>query len=535
MSSRSEQLQKKIEKLMAEVPPVPKGFENWIRKSAFKDNKYIFYKKVGSKVHGLCSACGEKVEASKAKHNEAGRCPACRAKITYKAINKAKSYEDTTIVSIMQRMRDGNHVVRYFKAFLKFKENGDDTSSFPNEILDRLSNPTMTYWEGSREIIKVQKNGNTIYEEYEELWHYGRSRYEWRKEHKRSSFFNKELLRDSNPFFYKKNLKGIVKNTKWKYSGLDHLKQDYMNITNYIYTWEQYPAIEMLSKLNYRTLLNQVIYRTCCWGGPSGILRMHEKRLGLSKNVLNTAIRLDLKMEGIEFVSTLEERGRNLTDEQIMWAIKNTHTETFTQVLKWISPQKLINYVEKNTDPVTKRGFTTSSADKNHFVTTWRDYLQQCEKLELDTKSNFILFPRNLQEKHEEYTKLIKLMRDEKLDQGIKVQYDKWNELLSYQAGSLRIEVAESHKLILEEGEALRHCVGSSRYSENMVEGRKLILFLRKNDEPYYTIEFDVEKMKVVQNRGLRNKEANNEVKKFVNKWKVKKLLSLMEMKSKAM
>jgi DNA-directed RNA polymerase subunit RPC12/RpoP len=530
MSSRSEQLQEKIEKLMTEVPPVPKGFENWIRKSAFKNNKYIFYKKVGSKVHGLCSACGEKVEASKAKHNEAGRCPACRAKITFRAINKAKSYEDTTIVSIMQKMSDGKYVIRYFKAHLKFKECSDDTSNFPDEILGKLSDPIMTYWEGSREILKIQ-NGVTLYEQYEELWNYNKSQCEWRKEHKRSVFFNKELLRDSNPFLYKKNLKGIVKNTKWKYSGLDHLKQNYMNISDYIYTWERYPAIEMLSKLNYQTLLNQIIHRTTKWGGTAGILKMDEKRLGLSKNVLNRAIRLELEVEGIEFISTLEELGKNLTDEQIIWALENTHTETFTEILKWISPQKLINYVEKNTDPVTKRGFTSSSADKNHFVTTWRDYLQQCEKLELDTKSNFVLFPRNLQEKHEEYTKLIKLKKSKILDQGIKVQYDKWNELLSYQAGNLKIEVAESHKLILEEGQTLRHCVGGSRYSENMAEGKNLILFLRKNNKPYYTIEFNTEKMKVIQNRGLKNKSPSKEVEKFINKWKIKKLLSLKEMK----
>ena len=96
------------------------------------------------------------------------------------------------------------------------------------------------------------------------------------------------------------------------------------------------------------------------------------------------------------------------------------------------------------------------------------------------------------------------------------------------------IEVAASYRLILDEGEVLKHCVGTARYCENMSEGKKLIMFIRKNSEPYYTVEFDVEKMKVIQNRGLRNAAENSEVKKFMNKWKVKRLLPLMEMNTKA-
>jgi len=61
-----------------------------------------------------------------------------------------------------------------------------------------------------------------------------------------------------------------------------------------------------------------------------------------------------------------------------------------------------------------------------------------------------------------------------------------------------------------------------------------LILFIRKKDAPYYTVELDVEKMKVIQNRGFQNKGVNNEVKKFMNKWAVKKLMRVTNVKSKA-
>jgi hypothetical protein len=115
--TQSEKVREKIDRLMQQVPPLPKGFADWIRKSAFKNSKYVFYKKIGTKNQGLCSACGERIEAPKAKHNEPGRCTKCKARITYTAINKAKRYIDTDIVSIMQETKDGNHVVRELDQF----------------------------------------------------------------------------------------------------------------------------------------------------------------------------------------------------------------------------------------------------------------------------------------------------------------------------------------------------------------------------------------------------------------------------------
>lgn len=521
--SRSEKLQEKIENLMKDVPELPNGFENWIKKSAFKDNKYIFYKRINSKIYGICSYCGKQVEISKAKHKGTGKCPACNKKIIYKAINKANRYIDTKIVSIIQKMNDGeNYVVRYIEANLIFKDYEDNTENFPGLIPSKLTDPKLAYWEGSREIIKV-KNEKSTYEEYEELYDWGNDRPEWKKERKRSMFFNKKLLRDSNPFIYKRNLNRLIKNSPWNYCGLNYLKKDHINITDYIYTYETYPALEMISKLNCTNLLEEIIYRYRCYGGIGGVLRMHDKMLGLNKNVFNTFVRLNLGFRGIEFANTIREIGKNLTDEQIQWAISNSDTETFTQLLRFTTPQKIINYVEK-----------FGNGENKHFLTTWRDYLQQCGKLKLDIKSSCVLFPKDLEEKHKEYTRLIKLMIDEELDRGIREQYKKWNKPLAYQSGNLRIEVAGNHKLILEEGVSLKHCVGSARYSENMAKGKRLILFLRNNNEPYYTIEFDVEELKIVQNRGIENEAPSVDVVKFINKWKVKKLLTIQNLQKKS-
>jgi DNA-directed RNA polymerase subunit RPC12/RpoP len=505
MSTKSVKVREKIDRLMQKVPPLPKGFADWIRKSTFKNSKYVFYKKIGTKNQGLCSACGERIEAPKAKHNEPGRCTKCKARITYKAINKAKRYIDTDIVSIMQETKDGNHVVRYFKIKLVFK-NDEDTSDFPNSYPETLCGPTLEYWEGSREFLFQKKNGSTISEQYEELWNWRINDSRWETERKRGVFFNKELLRDCQPFIYKRNLKTLLKKTKWKYCGLEHLKLTHTNITRYLATYEQYPVIEILCKSNYTNLLNDIVeYNTTHF--YSSDLKLDQKFLGLHKDVFKTALRLNLKIRGVEFVKTLFLLDIQLKDDHIQWAINNTSTTVFIQLLKWVSPQKLINYT-------TKHGLD----DIDYYTTTWRDYLQQCEKLEKDLNDDIVLFPRNLKEKHDENTKILKIRADAITDKGIKKQYRKWNNKLAFQSGDLSIEVAKSHKSIIDEGKELSHCVGGF-YCETMARGGNLILFLKKNNKPYYTVEFNHEKMQVRQNRGFKNASTTKEVDRFIKKW----------------
>jgi len=528
--------QDQIDELMKDAPLLPKTFGDWMRSTPFTGVNYMFYKRIKKKLHGYCSKCGElKIYENRKSHNDTGRCMNCKAKVTYKAINKAKSFVDDEIVSILQEMNDG-YLIRYFKVRRIFKSVNDDTKSFPDVILKTLSYPSIGYYEGSRVYISFNKRGLSQYRYFEDAWSYLDGDCRWVNERKRGCINNKELLRASNPVMYKRNLKSVLKNSKWQYSGLNHFKGKCMNIDDYLSTYERYPAIEMLSKLNYQILLDQVIYRSCWWGGVSGVLKMNEKRLGLSSQVFNKARELNLKIEGIEFLNTLEEMDKKLSDKQILWAIKNTNTETFTQLLKWINPQKIINYVEKNTSDDGEDNYTGNSPYKykGHFTSIWRDYLQMCERLELDTNNDFVLFPRNLKDKHDEFAELVKVKVSEELNQGIKVQYDKWNDSLSYRAGPLNIEVASSHELILKESQALRHCVGRASYAERMTDGKRLILFIRKNDKPFYTVEFDVEDMRVIQNRGMKNKDTNKEVKKFMNKWKVKKLMLLQKSKREA-
>jgi DNA-directed RNA polymerase subunit RPC12/RpoP len=495
---------------MDQVPPLPKDFEDWLKNKAFENSKYIFYKRIRKMIHGVCSHCGSRVMLENATHNKLGRCPECRAKVTFKAINKAKRYADWEIVSIIQKIKDG-YVIRYFKGIMTFKNYGE-TDNFPNEILDTLKDPKFYYYEGSREIITFGKQDQTKWEEFERIYSWQIKGYEWKKEMKRSSFNNKELLRDSNPYFYKRNLKRLLKRSKWKYCGLDHYKGTHMNISNYLYVYEQKPALEYLCKLGLKRIVVEVVNRMVYWG--NSIVQLEEKRLGLDKESFVRAIKLDMGQREMEFQSFLSETKYKVSDQQFKWAVANTDTETFSQMLKYTTAHKIIKYIETQ----------AVKGDTRHSITTWRDYMYQCNSLGMDVKNDFVIFPRNLIEKHDEYTQMIKENENKVLDEGIIRQHKKWSNKLNYQAGNLGIELAAGQKQLLDEGAALRHCVGS--YGFRMAEGRSLILFIRKNQEPYYTVELDVDKLEVKQCRGQRNKAPEKDVKHFLNKWKVKRLLA---------
>lgn len=514
MGTKVNKTQERIDKLMERIPEPPKGFGDWVIKNSMPESKYIFYKKKGRKAYGVCSSCGAHVVVENASHKAKGKCPECKQKITFKAINKAKYYKDSEIVSVMQRMKGNKYnqyVIRYFKVMKVFKHD-EDTSNFPDEVLNTLVDPEFFIYEGSREILTVRNDGTTKWEAVEELWDYKTSQNEWKKERKRGMYFNKELLRDSIPFIYKRNLKRLLKNTKWKYSGLGHFSGIHMNIGNYLTIYERYPTIEMLSKAGANRMLRDIVESYSCWGGIGGVIKMNQKFLGLSKSIFNRAIKLNISAHKVEFLVVLEELNYNITDAQVVWAIDYTHTETFTQLLKYTSANKVILYLESQA-----RGSSDKYMTPERMATTWRDYLHQCEILGIDLKKSYFLFPKDLEERHVEYTKVYEAKRDIYINEGIIKTFNAWKDL-DYEEGEYKIVVARNQNMIIAEGSYMGHCVGGTTYTKGMARGKKIILMCRKNSKPYSTIELNPKTFKIVQNHG-KNYHLETDAVEFANRW----------------
>lgn len=83
--------------------------------------------------------------------------------------------------------------------------------------------------------------------------------------------------------------------------------------------------------------------------------------------------------------------------------------------------------------------------------------------------------------------------------------------------GNIEIVVLDSINEFIKEGETHHHCVFTSKYYNRE---DSLILSARKGDERLETIEFNLKELKVVQSRGLLNKDSeyHDKIIKLVNK-----------------
>lgn len=67
-------------------------------------------------MRGVCSACGQESGLEDVRHNAKGVCPCCGRELTMKSNKKHGLLYDRVTASVVQRLRDGELVVRIIKA-----------------------------------------------------------------------------------------------------------------------------------------------------------------------------------------------------------------------------------------------------------------------------------------------------------------------------------------------------------------------------------------------------------------------------------
>lgn len=91
------------------------------------------------------------------------------------------------------------------------------------------------------------------------------------------------------------------------------------------------------------------------------------------------------------------------------------------------------------------------------------------------------------------------------------------------------IRCAESADEVKDEGAQLSHCVAS--YVEDIIMGKSLILFMRKEKEPEKSVlTIEIRNRVVKQVRGLLNASPTKEQSKIICKWAKEKDLKLSEL-----
>lgn len=147
------------------------------------------------------------------------------------------------------------------------------------------------------------------------------------------------------------------------------------------------------------------------------------------------------------------------------------------------------------------------------------DYWNMLRKNGHYTTDTDILYPQNLVKSHNDEQRILQIAATKELENDFKKQYNKLKKYC-FTCGGLSIHPAETEIEMIDEGRELHHCVAT--YAKRHASGKTAIFFIRhinEPDKPYFTLEFNFDRMCVIQNRGLRNCARTPEVEKFEEKW----------------
>jgi hypothetical protein len=240
--------------------------------------------------------------------------------------------------------------------------------------------------------------------------------------------------------------------------------------------------------------------------------------LGVDKSDIAFIQKYNLSSKELRLYKGLKKMGQVMTKEILTWtrsSFKDTYYFEYSRILglaDYASINKVIKYIDQ------QRG---TDRRVENVIRDWEDYIENARKLEYDLKLDMVLFPKDLNEAHDRVANIIKTKANEQYNNTICMMEKELNSKFNYENNQFIIRAPHDVAEIVEEGSKLNHCVGT--YIERIAKGTTSVLFIRdKNnpDKPFYTME--VQNLKVIQCRGLRNCDMTPEVKAFVEKWKAR-------------
>lgn len=130
-----------------------------------------------------------------------------------------------------------------------------------------------------------------------------------------------------------------------------------------------------------------------------------------------------------------------------------------------------------------------------------------------------VRWPKNLTAAHDRANEAYELRRNREISKRIRARYDELS-IYFFAADGILLRPCKTQTELKNEGAKLHHCVGT--YAKDVAGGEKSIFFIRREDAPktpWFTLDFDIDKVKINQNRGKRNCAPPEEVEAFVTLW----------------
>ena len=484
-----------IDAAMSLVPETPKSFAKWVETDALP--QYMYYES-GRKI-GLCTSCGKYHELKEPpKYGETGICPGCKRKVQYKTYKKCPRFQERAYASLIQKTPDG-YVLRHFCLWQDIKKGKRKDVS----IWEQIRITYDKHW---------QKKSVYSYHRYKQTntirWCNGYQSDYWSgyKEEEKSAL-------------YPRNLKRILKGTELEYSGLQEFACTGIEFyqQNFIDTARRFVGLEKLIKVGYLRLAQDCMdYRELA---PINLKEKRVKKvLRLNGEYYNQIKGKDPSWNEYRTVYWCQEAGVRMTWEQIQEMSRIQRN--FAVYMKYTTPYKMIKYIR-----IIQTG--KEGVLKEYQCYDYHDYLQMAAGLGYNMKDEWVLYPKNLSERHDQLIKeqkekeeQLEKQKDDEKDESLRttIKEHDWNRY-EMETEDLLIRLPEYVHEIREEGNAQHHCVAT--YMDRMIAGETCILFIRKKEEQdksYYTVE--VRDDEVIQVRGKYNVAPSEDVEEFMKVFK---------------
>ena len=476
---------------------LPEGLVEYIQTTVLPQDDVLIYKK--GNVRGTCYLCREKVRAvyQRFRQSEYVTCPNCGERV-YALLEGSDRFRVDYVNDILtiQKGTDGKtifvrqwHLLRdetarwrdipaQLEEIARYAVRGNHAAKWQREAKENYYMNTTRYrlkdWERVRSVHAVYDGGGFIYMPPD-----------WR------DIFAGTSLQYLDIEEYAKTAQ---KNRQDRYT------------VRLMMDWARYPVVEKFWKAGYTGLIHEKLRGF--WGRHryainwnrltiAGAIKFPKRLLKLYPPEEWTMDRMQAVADAWKLVA--EGKARE-SDLPALLGTRLNYKE-FITAFGHASVSKILKYAGK------------------HVVFTYRDYLNDCVKLNWNLDDPQVLFPKDLTAAHQRSLEQVKYEASKEADRKFQKTREKalWQE---WEQGDLLIRWPLTGDEIIREGQALHHCVGG--YVQRAADGVTTILFIRRKedpDTPFFTLEWSGER--VVQCKGTKNNDYRNvaEVEDFVSVW----------------
>lgn len=281
-------------------------------------------------------------------------------------------------------------------------------------------------------------------------------------------------------------------------------------LINWVTVYRQYPEIEILSKLGLEYLFanSKVLTRLKEKDFKKYLVMATKEKNGFYTSGTDIIYGYKRKLS----IKKAEQQRRENIDEGRTKRIIREIAKNITNFYDFIDKKKLSKYLREY-------------YDKNNVhmnASSYMDMIKAEQYLKLDMTLEKNLFPHDFKYWHDFYTKRYTDATNKDIDNRIQIQADKYQKL-EIEFENIKLILPTKTSEFIDEGKALKHCVGRMGYNKKMAEGKSLILFVRKKEkleESYVTMEYDPEKKKIMQLYGYEDNPPEESIREIIyNKW----------------